>query len=66
MERCAGDAVRFLSQHMANPSPSPPHDDGVRALLFAAGKKISVRDGLRLEYPQDTSEVLGVEGGKFV
>ena len=51
---------------MSDPSPSPSHDDGAHAVLVAAGEKMLVGDGLGPEYSQDSSKVLGVEGGQFV
>ena len=39
MEGDAGDVVRLLSHHMADPLPSPPHDDGIHVLLVVAGEK---------------------------
>ena len=50
MKGCVGDVSGLLSHHMADPFPSPSHDDGVNALLVAAGEKLSVEDGLRPEY----------------
>ena len=47
-------------------SPSPSHDDGAHAVLVAAGEKMLVGDGLGPGYSQDSSKVLGVEGGQFV
>ena len=54
----AGDVARLSSHHMSDPSPSPSHDDGAHAVLFLAGEKILVGDGLGQE--------CSVEGGKFV
>ena len=34
--------------------------------LIAAGEKMSTGDGLGPECPQDSSMILGVEGGQFV
>ena len=51
---------------MSDPSPSPSHDDGLHALLVAAGEKLLVGDSLRLENTQDLSEVLCMEGGQLV
>ena len=50
MKGCAGDVSGLVSHHMADPFPSPSHDDVVRALLVAEGKKLLVGDGLRPEY----------------
>ena len=63
---CAGDVTWLSSHHMSNLSPSPSHDDGAHAVLIAASEKILVGDGLGPEYLQDSSKVLGVEGGQFV
>ena len=63
---CAGYVAWFSSHHMSDPSPSPTHDDGAHAVLVAAGEKMLVGDGLGPEYSQDSSKVLGVEGGQFV
>lgn len=43
------------------PSPSPSHDGGFHAVLDAEGEKILVGDGLRSEYSQDSSRVLGMQ-----
>ena len=51
---------------MSNPSPSPSHDDGLRALLGRVGKMLLVGDGLRPEIMQDPSEVLCRGGGQLV
>ena len=45
---------------MSDPSPSSSYDDGAHAVMIAAGKKMLVGDGLRAEYSQDSSKVLGV------
>ena len=50
---------------MSNPSPSLLHDDGAHAVLVAVGEML-VGDGLGPDYSQDSSKVLGVEGGQFV
>ena len=60
------DAAWFSSHHMSDPSPSSSHDDGAHAVLVAAGKKMLVGNGLGPEYSQDSSKVLGVEGGQLV
>ena len=60
------DVIRFTSHDMSDLSPWPSRDDGAHAALVAAGEKILVGDGLRPGYLQDSSEVLGVEGGQFV
>ena len=44
---------------------SHSHDDGVYAVLAAAGKKVLIGDGLWPEHEIDSSEILGVEGGRF-
>ena len=64
MKGWAGDASWLSSHHMSDPSPS--HDDGAHAVLFAAGEKMLVGDDLRPEYSQDSSKVLSVEGGQLV
>ena len=46
-------------------SPSPTHDDGVRAVLVAASEML-VGGGLGPEYLHNSFNVLGVEGGQFV
>jgi len=63
---CAGDVAWLSSHHMSDPSPMPSHDDGAHAVLMTAGKKMLFGDGLGPEYLQDSSTVLGVEGGQFV
>ena len=63
---CAGDVAWFSSHHMSDPSPSPSHDDGVHAVLVAAGEKMLLEDGLRPEYSQHSSKILGVESGQYV
>ena len=60
MKGYAGDVAWLSLHHMSNPSPSPSHDDGAHAVVVAAGKKMLVGDGLRAEYLQDSSKVLGV------
>ena len=50
----------------SDPSPSPSHHDGAHTVLVAAGEKLLVGDDLGPEYSQDSSKVLGVEGGQFV
>ena len=50
----------------SDPSPWPSHDDGSQAVLVATGERMLVIDGLWPEYLQDSSKVLGVEGGQFV
>ena len=66
MKACAGDVSWLSSHHVSNPSPLPLHDDGAHAILVAAGEKMLVGDDLGPEYSQDSSKVLGVEGGQFV
>ena len=62
-----GDVAWISSHHMSDQSLSPSHDDpGTHAVQVVAGEKMLVGDGLRLEYSQDSSEVLGVKGGQFV
>ena len=51
---------------MSDPSPSPSHDDGAHAVLVTAGEEMLVGDGLGPEYSQDSSKILGEEGGQFV
>ena len=46
--------------------PSPSHEDGAYAVLVAVDEKTLVGDGLRAEYSQDSSKVLGVQSGEFV
>ena len=60
--------VAWLSgnHRMSDPSPSPLHDDGAHAVLVAAGEEMLVGDSLGSEYLQDSSKVLGAEGGQFV
>ena len=48
---------------MSVPSPSPLNDDDAHAVLVTASEKILVGDGLGPEYLQDSSKVLGMEGG---
>ena len=62
----ACDAALLSAGDMSDPSPSPSHDDGLHALLVAAGQKLLVGDSLRLENTQDPSEVLCMEGGQLV
>ena len=62
---CAGDAAWLSSHHMPDPSPSSSHDDGAHDVLVAASEKMLVGDGLGPEHSQDSSKVLGVEGGQF-
>ena len=64
MKGCAGNVASILIT--SNPSPSPSTDDGAHAVLVAAGEKMLVGDGLGPGYSQDSSKVLGVEGGQFV
>ena len=66
MKGCAGDVAWLSSYHMSDPSPLPSRDNGAHAVLVAAGEKMLVGDGLGSEYSQDSSKVLGVEGGQFV
>ena len=35
---CASDVVLLSPHDVPNPSPSPSHDDGLHAVLIAAGK----------------------------
>ena len=74
---CSGDPstlhhslidVAWLSENhcMCDPSPSPLHDDGAHAVLVALGEEMLVGDSLGPEYLQDSSKVLGAEGGQFV
>ena len=49
--------------HISVPSPSPLNDDDAHAVLVTASEKILVGDGLGPEYLQDSSKVLGMEGG---
>ena len=65
-EGSACDAALLSAGDMSDPSPSPSHDDGLHALLVAAGEKLLVGDSLRLENTQDPSEVLCMEGGQLV
>ena len=58
MEGRTSDVVLPSPHNMADPSPSPLHDDAPNAVL--------VGDGLRPEDAEDSSEVLGVEGEQFV
>ena len=51
---------------MPHPSSSPLHDHGAHAVLVAAVGKMLIGDGLRPEYLQDSSKVLGLLGGQFV
>ena len=61
----SGEVVRLSAHDISDPSPSPLHDDGTHdAVLVAVGENVLVRDGLRPEYSQDSSEVLGVKGGQ--
>ena len=46
-------------------APSPSHNDGTHTALVAASVML-VEDGLGPEHFQDSSKVLGVEGGQFV
>ena len=50
---------------MSDPSASPLQYDGAYAVLVAAGEML-VGDGLGPGYSQDSSTVLGVEGGQFI
>ena len=61
---CAGDVAWLSSHHMSDPSASPLQYDGAYAVLVAAGEML-VGDGLGPGYSQDSSMVLGVEGGQF-
>ena len=45
---------------MPHPSSSPLHDHGAHAVLVAAVGKMLIGDGLRPEYLQDSSKVLGL------
>ena len=38
MKGCASDVVLLSPHYVTNPSPSPSHDDGLHAVLIAAGK----------------------------
>ena len=39
------------------------HDNAAHVVVVAAGEKMLFEDGLGPEYSQDSSRVLGVEGG---
>ena len=58
MKGCASDVVLLSSHDVPNPSPSPSHDDGLHAVLIAAGDRV---DGVRLKDLHDYPEVLYVE-----
>ena len=65
VEGSVGDVSWLSSHHMSDQSPSPSHNDGTHAALAAASEML-VEDGLGPEHFQDSSKVLGVEGGQFV
>ena len=42
MKGCASDVVLLSSHDVPNPSPSPSHNDGLHAVLIAAGDRVAV------------------------
>ena len=60
-----GDVAWLSFHHISDPSPSPSHHDGAHAVLVVAGEMLD-GDCLGPEYLQDSSKVLGVEGGQLL
>ncbi|XP_077864538.1 protein DDI1 homolog 2-like, partial [Saccoglossus kowalevskii] len=54
------------SDDVTRPSTSPSQDDGFHTVLVAVSEQLLVIDYFRPKYPQDSTEVLGEEGGQFV
>ena len=63
MKGCASEVAWLSSHHMSHLSPSHSHDDGAHIVVVAAGEEMLVEVGIEPEYSQDSSRVLGVEGG---
>ena len=57
-----GDGVGILAQHVPNPAPSLPCDDGLRILLLASCEEVTVGDGSWQEEALDFPEACRVEG----
>ena len=57
-----GDVVGILAQHMPNPAPSLPGDDGLHILLLTPCYEVTGGDGPRPEDAFDFSEACCVEG----
>ena len=47
LKDCANDVVLFSPHDVPNPSLSPSHDDGLHAVLIAAGDQLLVGDSFR-------------------
>ena len=61
MKGCVSDVILLSPHDVLNPSPSPSHNDGLHAVLIAAGRWLLVGDGVKSKDLQDSLEALYVE-----
>ena len=57
--------VGILAQHVPNPAPPLPGDDGLHILLLASCEEVTVGDGSWQEEALDFPEACRVEGRQF-